>query len=158
MKASSINELKQELSNLPSAQLLDICLKLARFKKENKELLSFLLFEAHDEPAYTSNVKKEIDEQFENVNQDNLYFAKKSIRKILRIANKHIRYSSSKTVEIEVLTHFCMALNESGIPYAKSTALVNLYQSQLKKIKKGIQTLHEDLQYDYLKELGRLEQ
>jgi len=158
MKASSINELKQELSNLPSVQLLDICLKLARFKKENKELLSFLLFEAHDELAYISNVKKEIDEQFEKVNQDNLYFAKKSIRKILRIANKHIRYAGSKTVEIEVLTHFCAVLNGSGIPYAKSTALVNLYQSQLKKIKKGIQTLHEDLQYDYLKELGRLEQ
>jgi hypothetical protein len=31
--------------------------------------------------------------------------------------------------------------------------MVNLYQSQLKKIEKLIATLHEDLQYDYRQKL-----
>ena len=48
MKASTVSELKEELKHLPPAQLLELCLRLARFKKENKELLTYLLFEAHD--------------------------------------------------------------------------------------------------------------
>jgi hypothetical protein len=32
----------------------------------------------------------------------------------------------------------------------------NLYQSQLKKIETVIESLHEDLQYDYRKELADL--
>jgi hypothetical protein len=119
MKASTINELKQELAGISSAQLLELCLRLARFKKENKELLTYLLFEAHDEPSYIKSVKQEMDDQFANINSSNLYFAKKSIRKILRSANKYIRYAGSKTVEIELLIHFCLALNESNISYKK---------------------------------------
>jgi len=156
MKASTVNELKQELLNMTEPQLVELCLRLARFKKENKELLTYLLFEAHDEASYIQSVKKEMDEQFANINQSSLYLAKKSIRKILRIANKYIRYSSSKTVEAELLIHFCVALNESKIPYHKSTALVNLYNAQVKKIGVAVASLHEDLQYDYLKELKKL--
>ena len=156
MKASTINELKHELANIPSTQLMELCLRLARFKKENKELLTYLLFEAHDEHSYIKNVKQEIDEQFTNINDSNLYFAKKTIRKILRITNKYIRYSGSKTVEIELLIHFCSTLNESKIAYQRSTALNNLYNAQLKKIATAIKSLHEDLQYDYLKELKQL--
>ena len=44
MKAATLNELKHELSHLPAEELLDLCTRLARFKKENKELLTFLLF------------------------------------------------------------------------------------------------------------------
>jgi hypothetical protein len=156
MKASTINELKQELANMLPAQLLELCLRLARFKKENKELLTYLLFESHDEQSYIKGVKQEMDAQFANMNDSNLYLAKKSIRKILRIANKYIRYSASKTVEIELLLHFCSALNSSNIPYQKSIALANLYNTQIKKISMSIQSLHEDLQYDYVKELKQL--
>jgi gas vesicle protein len=156
MKASTVNELKQELINLPSSQLTELCLRLARFKKENKELLTYLLFEAHDEQSYIHSVEKEIDEQFAGINQSNIYFAKKSIRKILRITNKYIRYSGSKTAETELLIHFCAAMASSNIPYQKSTALVNLYNAQLKKITVAVKALHEDLQHDYLRQLRGL--
>lgn len=156
MKASTINQLKQELTSITHAQLLDLCLRLARFKKENKELLTYLLFESHDEPSYINSVKQEMDEQFANINSNNLYFAKKSIRKILRIANKYIRYSGSKTVEIELLIYFCITLNGSHISFKKSTALTNLYKGQIKKTEAAIASLHEDLQYDYLNQLKLL--
>jgi hypothetical protein len=156
MKASTITELKQELKDLPASQLTELCLRLARFKKENKELLTYLLFEAQDEPAYIQGVKNEMDEQFANINTSNIYFAKKSIRKILRMANKYIRYSGSKIVETELLIYFCSALNETNIAYQKSTALMNLYHGQIRKINAAIKALHEDLQYDYLKELRKL--
>ncbi|MEP7108936.1 MAG: hypothetical protein ABI760_13165 [Ferruginibacter sp.] len=157
MKAATINEIKQELNAIAPEKLLDLCLRLAKYKKENKELLSYLLFEAHDESAYIESVKIDMEAHFAEINQSNLYFAKKSLRKILRTTGKYIRYTSSRQAEVELLLYFCSTLFNSSIPIRKSTGLNNLYQFQLKKIAKLIATLHEDLQYDYLKELKRLE-
>jgi len=156
MKAASIIDIKQELTNLQPAKLLELCLRLAKYKKDNKELLNYLLFEANDEQTYISNVKTEMEEAFAEINQSSLYFAKKSLRKILRNTAKHIRYSASKQAEVELLLHFCKTLKLSGIPLKNSIVLNNLYQFQLKKVAKVIATLHEDLQYDYLKELNQL--
>jgi hypothetical protein len=52
MKAYTINEIKTELEQSNTKKLFSLCLKLAKFKKENKELLAFLLFESGDVPAY----------------------------------------------------------------------------------------------------------
>lgn len=158
MKAASINEIKQELNVVPPAKLLDLCLRLAKFKKENKELLNYLLFEAHDENAYIEKIKDEITVHFSEINQSNLHFVKKALRKILRITVKYIRHTGSKQAEVELLLYFCSILITSSIPINKSTALTNLYQSQLKKVAKVIATLHEDLQYDYLKQVKKLEE
>jgi len=157
MKTASIHELKQELTTIPPARVQELCLRLAKFKKENKELLTYLLFEAQDAQGYTGSVKAEMDGLFAEVNTSNVYFAKKTIRKILRIANKHIRYMGSPQAEVELLIHFCLQLKETGLPLHKSAVLNNLFQNQVKKIHKTLDTLHEDLQYDYRKDIKRLE-
>lgn len=149
MKTASLGELKKELENLTPKELRDLCLHLAKYKKENKELLTYLLFEAHDNPAYVNGVKVQVDELFEEINASNLYYAKKSLRKILRLTNKYIKYTGSKQVEVELLIYYCKKLRKSGIPFQKSTALTNIYARQVEKIKKALVTLHEDLQFDY---------
>lgn len=157
MKSATLNELKKELQELSPKQMQDLCIRLAKYKKDNKELLTFLLFEAHDESAYIQNIREEMEEMFTEVNKRNVYLAKKTLRKIVRTANKYIRYSGSKTVQIEVLMYFCQLLKKSGISIRSSSVLENLYEQQLKKIKKALSTLHEDLQYDYRQELEDLE-
>lgn len=156
MRTASIQELKQELQASSQHKLLELCLRLAKFKKENKELLTFLLFEAHDEEAYLNGVKELIDEAFAELPKANLYLTKKSLRKILRIANRYVKYAGSKLVEATLLIHFCRKMKTSGIPYTKSTVLNNLYEMQLKKIHTALQSLHEDIQYDLRKELEGL--
>ena len=156
MKTATIHEIKQELSTIKPAELMELCLRLSKFKKENKELLTYLLFEAHNEQAYVDSVKKEISDLFEEINQSQLYIAKKSLRKIVRVINKYCRYSGSRQTEVELRLYFCQALNDSGIPVYHNTVINNLYQSQLKKIETVIASLHEDLQYDYRKELRDL--
>jgi len=153
MKAATINEIKQELTTLKPAALVELCLRLGKFKKENKELLTYLLFEANNEEGYIAGIKKEIDEEFATINQSHLYFAKKSLRKIVRIINKYCRYSAVKETEIELRLHFCTTLKKSGIPITQNQVINNLYLGQLKKIHTVLSTLHEDLQYDFLKEL-----
>jgi hypothetical protein len=153
MKAATIHELKQELNAIAPARVMELCLRLARFKKENKELLTYLLFEAHDEEAYIKNVKKEMSILFEDLPGPNLHLTKKSLRKILRIANKHIRYIGTDLAEVELLISFCMGIKTSKIPMHKSPAITNIYKRQLEKATAALKLLHEDLQYDYVKEL-----
>jgi len=157
MKSASIQEIKQELKSLSSSRLSELCLRLAKFKKDNKELLTYLLFESEDETAYIANVKKEMDEGFAELPKPNLYLTKKSLRKVLRIATKQIRYTASPQAEVELLTYFCRKLRDSPIPLRDSPVLTNLYNQQLKKVRSVIATLHEDLQYDFLRALKGLD-
>ena len=149
MKAETIQGIKGELITLKIPQLAELCLRLCRYKKENKELLTYLLFEAHHEQEYIKGIKKEIDDLFGEINLSHLYFAKKSLRKIVRIINKYCRYSGIKQTEIELRLYFCATLKDSGIPIQHNTIINNLYKSQLKKIDLLMGSLHEDLQYDY---------
>jgi hypothetical protein len=157
MRSATIQELKQELLNMPAAELTDLCLRLAKYKKENKELLTYLIFEAHNEQGFVTAIKKEVDEQFTEINHSNLYYVKKTLRKILRNINKHIRYTGSSQVTIELLIYFCKSIRESGIPIQKNPIIANLYKGQVQKINKTLASLHEDLQYDYAKEIAELE-
>lgn len=157
MKAASAQEIKASLKKKGEKELMELCLRLLRHKKENKELLTFLLFEADDLPTFIRSVNEEIDEGFATLHKDSYYIAKKGLRKILRTANKYVRYSGSKTVEAEVLLHFCTAFRGIKASWQKTAALANLYAAQLKKIKTALNTMHEDLQHDYRRSLNRLE-
>ena len=156
MRSSSIHEIKQELVTLKAGEVTALCLRLARFKKENKELLTYLLFEAQDEQNYIKNIKKDIEELFAEINLSHLYFAKKTLRKILRVINKHSRYSGNKQTDMELRIFFCQQLRASGIPFRQNAVLSNIFDGQLKKIDAALATLHEDLQHDYKKEIAAL--
>jgi len=158
MRAATIHEIKQELSAMKAPALVSLCLRLGKFKKENKELLTYLLFEAHDEDNFIKEIKAEIDELFTEINTSHIYFAKKSLRKILRIANKYARYSGSKQTEAEALLHFLERLKESGLAKEKNKVIHSMFLLQLKKVKATVNSLHEDLQYEYAKRIEPLEQ
>lgn len=155
MKSASLNEIKKDLEKRERPELIAFCLRLAKFKKENKELLGFMLFEADDISNYIENVKTGTDELFLEINKDNIYYIKKSVRKILRYVNKHIRFADSKQTEVELLIHFCNCIMKYSIPIKKSRQLTNLYESQLKKIESALSILHPDLQYDLKKQLEK---
>ena len=157
MKSVSLSELKKELQEIPQKELIELCVALAKYKKDNKEYLGYLLFEAHDKNAFVKEVKLEIDEQMISLqSQPNLYFVKKGLRKTLRIITKYNKYINDKALSADLLIYFCSKLKHSGIPYHKSQLIVNMYEQQLKKINGLINSLHEDLQQDYLYDLEKL--
>jgi len=157
MKAVTVKEISGELLNLSPKELRDLCLRLARFRKENKELLTYLLFEAADEEAYIESVKKEIDIQFGKVNRNSYYFIKKGVRRILVNTRKFIRYSHNKKTEIDLLIYFCTKLKRFTPSIKGNTALRNLYLKLVAEIRKKLGSLHEDLLYDYEMELEALD-
>lgn len=156
MKAVTIKQLKDELSHKSSVELKELCLHLSRFKKENKELLTYLLFESHNEEAYIQSIKDQMDVQFSEINTKSFFYVRKSVRKILTLTKKFIRYSKKKETEAELLLYFCKKLKQMKPSIKRSQRLQNVFDSQVKMIKKAIAKLHEDLQYDYQLELDDL--
>jgi len=144
----NLQAVKKELQHLSSNQMADLCLRLAKYKKENKELLSYLLFEADNSAGYIEGIKQEIDEMF-NALPNHYYYIAKSMRKILKIIAKHTKFMASKPAEIDLLIHYCQ---QYIIHIDKRTTykpLKQLLHKQLEKVAKLIGTLHEDLQQDH---------
>ena len=156
MKTATVKEIKHELQHFSKEELLEFCLRMAKFKKENKELLSYLLFEASNEAFYIEGLKKIVATRFEEINIKSYYFIKKSVRKILREIKKHIRYSKNKETEIELLLFFCQKLADFSPSMNKNIALRNIYDRQIIYIKKSLEEMEEDLQYDFGVELNKL--
>ena len=156
MKAANLKELKNELSHVSHEELLKLCLHLAKFKKENKELLTYLLLESENEEGYIATVKEEVDVLFETMNTHSYFYMKKTIRKILRTIKTNIRYSKKKTTDIELVLYFCEKLKAVRPSIEYNVVLKNLFKRELHAVEKKIKLVHEDLQFEYYQELEKL--
>lgn len=157
MKPATIHQIKSELNNLTEKDKTELILRLARFKKDNKELLTYTLFEAQDELSYIELIKENISNAILEVNSSHIYYIKKTSRKILRNLKKQIRYSGKKETEAILLLFYCETLMANfNAQINRSTQLKNLVEKQKEIAHKAILTLHEDLQYDLLKSYNDL--
>ena len=152
-----VADIKKELQHLDNAQLTELCLRLVRYKKENKELTGYLLFNADNERAFIDSLTAESGMMFSQLPYNNYQLAK-SLRKILRILNKYIKFMSSAEAEIEVLINFCRNYVQYVDRRASSSykPLRLILTRQLDKISKAITKLHEDLQFDYSQDFNAM--
>jgi len=156
MKPFSIRDIRSEISVMEREEVVSLCMKLAKFSTANKELLSYLLFYEQLQPSFTNELIQEIDSSFELIRANSNYLAKKSLRKVLRTIKKYSRFDPSKLMEIELRIHFCKKFIEHNFKISNDVALNNILENEIKKIKKLISQLHEDLQYDYLTDLENI--
>ncbi|MFD1255409.1 hypothetical protein ACFQ3S_01255 [Mucilaginibacter terrae] len=144
----NLQSVKKELQHLSSSQLADLCLRLAKYKKENKELLSYLLFDAGNHESYIGGIKQEMDDLFKEL-PAHYYYAAKSMRKILKLITKHTKFMASKPAEIDLLLHYCQQYVTHVDKRTGYKPLRQILHKQLEKTAKLIGALHEDLQYDH---------
>jgi hypothetical protein len=156
MKPSTISQLQKELATLEPKKVLEVCIRLVKYKKDNKELLSYLLFDAIDEDRYIENVKGEIDRLFDEINRMSAYTTKKGLQKTVRNMNKFIRYSDELKTELEIRLYFCRKVKTKRIDLDLSAVISNLFYREIEKIKVVFLKLHEDLRFDYTQELEGL--
>lgn len=156
MKAASVVQLRKEIEHLDNEKLKQLCLRLARFKLENKELLTYLLFEAEDELGYVQSIKSQLDILFLDINTQHYFYIKKSVRKILRRIRKYARYSNQPETEIELLLCFCSKMHEITPSIFKNKTLSKIYNRQLESALKKTAKLHDDLQFEYKLQIEEL--
>ena len=150
IKTYGLADIKKELQFLDNTHLIELNLRLVRHKKENKELMAYLLFDASNEPAFIEGLIAENGFMFSQLPSNNYQLAK-GLRKILRFLNKYIKFTGSKQAEIELMISFCRNYVQYVDRRSSSTykPLRLILTRQLDKIRTTISKLHEDLQYDY---------
>jgi hypothetical protein len=156
MKISSIHSLKSALNEKTNLELVNYCLRLAKYKKENKELLTYLLFDSENEGYYIESIQDEMREAFKELVSKPRYLRQKLLRKLLRNLKKYIRYSGRKETEIELLIEFCFLIKRSSQDLLVDKIIYSIYHKQLEIVKKRLNQLHEDLQLDYQEQLNEL--
>jgi hypothetical protein len=144
-----LQDIKKELQHLSGLQITELCLRLARHKKENKELLAYLLFEADNNAAFIEKIKAETGFMFSQLPVRS-YEAAKYLRKILRLLGKYIKFMASKESEIELLINFCTGYIQYADRRTSYKPLRLILVRQVEKIRTAIGKLHEDLQYDFV--------
>lgn len=143
-----LQDIKKEVQHLSAEQLSGLCLRLARYKKENKELLAYLLFEAHNEEAFIEQVKAEVGFAMSQLSSHS-YQAAKSVRKVLRLISKYVKFMASKPAEIELLLSFCYNYLQYINRNTSYKPMRMILIRQVQKIAANINKLHEDLRFDY---------
>ena len=149
LKPAELKDIRKEISTIDRKSLEEICGKLIRFKKENKELLSYLLFWSEDETLFQEELTSAITDLMQDVNTTSVFWAKKTIRKIVRHMNRYLGFSGNKITELEVRIHFCEEMKKLSLNIHESKVLVNIQEAQIKKIHVALKSIHEDLQRDY---------
>jgi hypothetical protein len=144
-----LQDIKKELQHLSGLQITELCLRLARHKKENKELLAYLLFEADNNAAFIEKTKAETGFMFSQLPVRS-YEAAKYLRKILRLLGKYIKFMASKEAEIELLINFCTGYIQYADRRTSYKPLRLILVRQVEKTRTAIGKLHEDLQYDFV--------
>ena len=148
MDKEKIHFLKKELALRSQKELVEVCLSLAKLKTENKEMLTYLLFDSDNPLEYAQRLKKEIETHFSELNI-HYYYSTKSLRKTLRLINKYSRFTKFKQGETELLIHFSKLFAATIPKDTKHLPLLGLQFRSLNKIRGLITKMHEDLQYDY---------
>lgn len=155
METAKIIDIKKEITQKSQKELVEVVLSLAKFKKENKELLTYLLFLSDNEQEYINEVRSRIDDSFYELKGNSMYRYVKGVRKISREAKKYIRYSKQKVTEVELMLHFCKCLKASKLS-KRSSVLDNIYDKHVDFVKSKVSGLHDELQLDYGIELREL--
>ncbi|MGB4398600.1 MAG: hypothetical protein WBJ10_04465 [Daejeonella sp.] len=155
MKPEKLSDIKKELAGRTVQELTEICLRIAKYKKENKELLNYLLFDSDDPLLFSEKVKTFLEEDFKAM-QKHYYHSTKSLRKILRIMNRYAKYTGNKQVEVEFSLWFCTNFLHYADLNTSHKPLQAIFIRQLEKISRLLPKLHEDLQFDYQGEFETL--
>lgn len=148
MNSPKLAELKKELNFHEAHELKELCLRLAKYKTENKELLHYLLFYQDRKQDYVNEVKALLEAEFDDLHPS-IYYVSKQLRKLTRIMNKHIKYIGEKDKEAELVLCFSELFIHHPISNTTHKALIVLLFRQLKRLNKLIPKLEEDLQFDY---------
>jgi len=153
---ANLNTIKKELIECEKKQLIEIITRLCRFKLDNKSLVSFLLFDAENEPEFVKEAKLQIDDLIEESKYFNFYSTKKRYRKIATLITKYVKFTNKTESEIELRLHLVKTFTENKSELKTYLYFKKALSKQLEKVDKLMKKIHEDLQFEYEEEINNL--
>lgn len=150
-----LSDLKKELLELSKPELIQLCLRVAKLKRENKELLAYLIYDVDDPLFYAQKLKPEIKEVFNQPFQ-HAYYLTKSIRKAMRLITKYYRFTSNKQGETELLIYLVEEFHQSWRYEYRYQALGKIIFRCLEKAQSNLKKIEEDFKADFEQPISEL--
>lgn len=150
-----LSDLKKELLVLSKPELIQLCLRVAKLKRENKELLAYLIYDVEDPLFYAEKLKPELKEVFEQPFQ-HAYYLTKSIRKVMRLIAKYYRFTSNKQGETELLIYLVDEFHKSWRNEYRYQALGKVIFRCLEKAESNLKKIDEDFRADFEEPIAQL--
>lgn len=152
MTTIKLQNQKKEIAKLDAKTLAEICIRLAKYKTENKEFLNYLLFHSYDNQPYIDEIKSDITNTFLSFNQND-YLNSKVLKGLLTRLNKQLKFIADKNREAEIVTEFCLAFIANVSVRCYYAGLMQVLYRQFVRLQKVVGKLDEDLQFDYKEDI-----
>jgi len=149
MKPATLVQIRKELETISPQRLMALTLRLIKLKSENKEFVSYLLFDEDQLSEYLADLKFEISEVLDGASFTQPLIAKKALRKCQKYITKHAKYMGSKDAEAELYMFLLRKIHEKGINRYTHRAIQLIYLRIIEKTKKLLPTIHNDLRGDF---------
>ncbi len=153
MKPATLVQIRKELETISPQRLMALTLRLIKFKTENKEFVSYLLFDEDQLSEYLADLKFEISAMLDDVTFTKPLIAKKTLRKCQKTITKHAKYMGSKDAEAELYIFIIRKIHEKGINKYTNRTIQIIYLRLIEKVKKLLPNIHNDLRIDFEKEI-----
>jgi hypothetical protein len=105
-ESSNFTSNQKRIGDYCSQKLMTLTLRLIKFKTENKELISYLLFDDFDQAGYISDIKYEVTESLSNLKNFISISGKKSPQKSTQIDNEVFEVYGLKRCRSRVIDSF----------------------------------------------------
>jgi hypothetical protein len=102
MKAATLHQIKKELETSSPKRIMDLTLRLIKYKTENKELISYLLFDEDDLAGYIADLRDEVSVMFDDIHPFPPYQTKRGRQKSTKIYIKIFQIHQCKRNRIRI--------------------------------------------------------
>jgi len=147
MELISSAEIKKGLKTLPKMVLEKMIMRLARLKKENKELLHFELRLNGDADQYKEEVWEEI-KSYLDTEFSGIRLQMKALKRANRLISKYGRLSQVREGEAELIIRVIKLVISDRRTEIKRNIIQRFLHTQLKKAYSLSRKFHPDLKYD----------
>lgn len=151
----ALADIKQALQQATPNELRDLCVRLARFKQDNKQLLHYALFYQDRPEVFIEEVNVRLKEAVETFNYSHAYWVKKGLRKWQRQVNLLGRISGEPWVQAKLQGMYALACYEAASKVAATEVLTNLCAQATKKFYAQVAKLEADWQHDLTRTFER---
>ena len=155
MEIAGLAEIRKELIHQSPDELIELVLRLARFRQDNKALTGYWLFNRQDPNQFLQQVHIALEDGFRTLNFSSGYWVKKGLRKWQRQVNLYGRICGEAWMQADMQSYYVWICLRAQSRLAEPLYLASLVAAAEKKRLSFVKKLDADLQHDLQRQFER---
>lgn len=155
MEIAGLADIRKELIHQSPDELVELVLRLARFRQDNKALAGYWLFDRQNPTEFLRQVHQALDHGFDELNFSTGYWVKKGLRKWQRQVNLYGRICGEAWMQADMQSYYVWVCLRAQKRLSDPNYLAPLLASAEKKRVTLVKKLDDDVQHDIQRQFER---